>query len=351
MATMKEVAELAGVSIATVSNVINGSRNVKIGTARKVRKAIEKMNYRPNRVAQSLATNSSQIISVLISDISNPFFSPIVRGIEDIASESEYTVMVGNSDEDYKKAEKYLDVITQYGVDGLIISPTGNFKKLSKKLYDLDIPIILVNRRSDFFNKVDVVETDNNLGAYIAIKHLISLNHTRIGLISGPKTVSTYFDRYSGYLKALKESGLSIEKKLVKIGDYHYYNAGYELTKELLELANPPTAIFVSSGRLSRGAFKAIKEKGISLPQDLSFVAFDETEWAPLVTPSLTTVAQKNYEMGKKAATLLFERINNKATIQWPLENDKPIIKKMDIPLRNLKLKPELIIRESTGKI
>lgn len=345
-ATIKDVAREAKVSIATVSYVLNGTRKVNFETASKIRQAIKKLSYRPNRIAQSLVTKSSRTIGVLISNISDSFFSPIVRGIEDVASQAKYVVMIGNSDENYLKATQYLEFIAQHWLDGLIISPTSNFDKLHKKLYDLDIPIILVNRRSEGL-KVDVVETDNKLGTYIAIKHLISLNHSRIGLVSGPTNVSTYADRLQGYMQAFKDSGLPVINDLIRVGGYHYDSA-YSLTNELLNLSNPPTALFVASGRLSRGAFQAIKELGLSLPEDLSFITFDETEWASLVSPPLTSVAQKTYKMGQTAATLLFERLNKEENIIWPLDSDEPI-KKAVIPPRIIKIEPEFLVRSSTG--
>lgn len=346
-ATIKDVARKAGVSTATVSYVLNGTRRVNIETALKIRKTINKLNYRPNRIAQSLVTKSSRIIGVLISNISDPFFSPIVRGIEDVANQSKYTVMIGNSDENYLKAMQYLEFSTQHWLDGLIISPTSNFDKLHQKLYDLDIPIVLVNRRSEGL-KVDVVETDNKLGAYLAVKHLISLNHSRIGLVSGPISVSTYADRLQGYMQAFKESGLPVINDLIRVGGYHYDSA-YSLTNELLNSLNPPTALFIASGRLSRGAFQAIKELGLSMPEDLSFITFDETEWASLVNPALTSVAQQTYKMGQTAATLLFERLNKKDDNLWPLDSEKPI-KKPIIPPHIIKIEPEFLIRSSTGR-
>ena len=345
--TIKDVAREAGVSTATVSYVSNGSRRVNTETARKIRETIKKLNYRPNRVAQSLVTKSSRIIGVLISNISDPFFSPIVRGIEDVANQLRYTVMIGNSDENYLKAEQYLEFSTQHWLDGLIISPTSDFDKLHQKLYDLDIPIVLVNRRSAGL-EVDTVETNNNLGAYLAVRHLISFNHSRIGIVSGPISVSTYADRLQGYKQAFKESGLPTIDELIRVGGYHYDSA-YNLTKELLNSPNPPTALFIASGRLSRGAFQAIKELGLSIPEDLSFITFDETEWASLVNPPLTSVAQQTYKMGQTAATLLFERLNKRDDILWPLDFEKPI-KNPIIPPRIIKIEPEFLIRSSTGR-
>lgn len=344
--TIKDVAKEAKVSIATVSYVINRSRKVNPETAERILSTIKKLNYRPNRIAQSLVTRTSQIISVIISNISDPFFSPIVRGIEDVANQFNHTVMIGNSDENFLKAKEYLYFSKQHCVDGIIISPTSQFNQLYESLQDLNMPLVLVNRRFDGLN-VDVVETDNQRGAYLAVNHLISQNHHHIGIVVGPLNVSTYHDRLNGYYQALKENGLKINNNFIKVGGYHDESA-YKATLELLNLTNPPTAVFVGSGRLSRGAFRAIKKLGLKLPKDLSFITYDETEWGSLVDPPLTCVAQQTYKMGQKAAQLLFERINHrKQFLKSNFENKsyEPIHCKI------IKIKPKFIIRSSTGNL
>ena len=235
--TIKDVAKEANVSTATVSYVINRTRKVNPETSDRILNAIRKLNYHPNRMAQSLVTQNSQIIAVIISNISDPFFSPIVRGIEDIASQSKYTVMIGNSDENYLKAADYLSFSKQHCVDGLIVSPTSQFGQLYEQLHDLDIPIVLVNRRSAGMD-VDVVETDNQLGAYLAVKHLISLKHKNIGIILGPTSVSTYHDRLQGYYQAYREKGWEINSELIKVGGYHDESA-YKLAFELFRFPEP----------------------------------------------------------------------------------------------------------------
>jgi len=341
--TIKDVAKEANVSTATVSYVINNNRRVNPVTSKRVLTAIQKLNYHPNRMAQSLVTQTSQIIAVIISNISDPFFSPIVRGIEDIANQFGHTVMIGNSDENYRKVEEYLSFSKQHCVDGLIVSPTSKFTYIYEQLQDLEIPIVLVNRRASGLD-ADVVETDNQLGAYLAVKYLISLKHDRIGIILGPTSVSTYYDRLQGYYQAYKEGGLEINKDLIKIGGYHDVSA-YKLTLDLFNLSEPPTAIFVGSGRLSRGAFRAVKELGLSIPKKISFISYDETEWGSLVNPPLTCVAQQTYKMGYTAAQLLFERIyHSKKFFQFNFENKQYV----PIPRRIIKIKPKFIIRSST---
>lgn len=341
--TIKDVAKEANVSTATVSHVINHTKRVNPETSDKTLAAIKKLNYSPNEIARSLVTHTTQIITVIISNISNPFFGPIVRGIEDFAGHRECIVMIGNSDENYLKAKKYLSFSKQHFVKGLIVSPTSQFNQLYEQLNDMDMPIVLVNRRSSGLD-VDVVETDNQLGAYLAVKHLISLKHNRIGIIIGPTSVSTHHDRLQGYYQAHKESGLIINKDLIKIDGYNDKSA-YELTLALFNLSEPPTAIFVGSGRLSRGAFHAVKELGLLIPKNISFITYDETEWGLLVNPSLTCVAQKTYEMGYAAAQLLFERIDQREKyFQFNFENKQNVL----ISRKIIKIKPKFITRAST---
>ncbi len=348
MATISDVAREAGVSIATVSYVLNKSKRVNPETAKKVSLAIKSLNYRPSRIAQSLVTKSTQIISVLISDITDPFFAPIVRGIEDVASESGYVVMIGNSDEDCTKTKNYFDVLGRHRIDGLIISPTEGIEQMGL-LNDLDIPMVFVNRKAAK-DQVDVVETDNQLGSIIAIRHLASLGHSRIGIVSGPNSVSTYAGRLKGYEMGLAEAGLPIDRELIRSGSYHA-DSGYRLTLELLNLETKPTALFITSGRLTQGAFRAIKGSGISIPKQLSLVCFDETEWSNLVDPPLTTIAQKTYQLGQMAARILLERLAKRERDNARYDWDENFILEPDLTIQNIKIPPELIIRDSSGPV
>lgn len=346
MATINDVAREAGVSIATVSYVLNKSKRVNPETANKVYLAIKKLKYRPSRIAQSLVTKSTQIISVLISDITDPFFAPIVRGIEDVASESGYIVMIGNSDENRSKTKHYFDVLGSHRIDGLIISPTEGIEQMGI-LNDLDIPMVFVNRKA-YKDHADVVETDNILGSILAIQHLASLGHSQIGIISGPNSISTYAGRLKGYEIGLAEAGLSINPELIRIGGYHP-DSGYRLTMELLNLKPKPTALFITSGRLTHGAFRAIKEYGIPIPEQLSLVCFDETEWSTLVDPPLTTIAQKTYQLGQTAARLLLERLAKQERDHSRCDWDESTEPEPDLPIQNIKIPPQLIIRNSTA--
>lgn len=347
--TINDVAREAGVSIATVSYVINGTKQINKETIEKVHQAVEQLNYQPSVAARSLMTKSTQIIGVLISDISNPFFAPIVRGIEDIASRAGYVVMIGNSDEEFDKARQYVNVLTRHGIDGLIISPTSCFKEQGETLNSLNIPIVLVNRRANGID-ADIVETDNETGAYLAVRHLCSLGHTRIGLVIGPVEVSTYADRLKGYKRALDEAGIPVMDDLIRISK-NDFKSGYYTTRELINSSNRPSSILIGSGLLARDGFFAVKELKITVPGELSLIVFDETEWAALVTPPLTTVAQSTYEMGQIAAALLLKKLGKKVETQSQAEWSKQITDVESHNMCHIKLKPKLILRDSTAPV
>lgn len=344
MVTIKEVAQRAGVSIATVSYVINKSRRVKPETARRIRQAIQELNYHPSQIAQSLVTKSTQILSVLISDITDPFFAPIVRGIEDVAVKAGYIVMVCNNDENSLKTKHYLEILSRHRVDGLIISPASGIDDLNNILEEMGMPIVFVNRHSSVI-AADVVESDNELGAYLATRHLLDLGHTRIGIIIGSTTVTTYSDRLAGYCRALNEAGITIDPSLIKAEGFHP-DSGYRLALELFQTEERPTAVFVGSGIINRGAYQAFQEMGLQIPEQLSLIAFDDTEWAPLVNPPLTTVSQDTYQMGQVAAQILLARIKNRNNQFWPDNDDQPMQK--ETSFQHIKLEPKLVIRSST---
>ncbi len=333
MVTIKDVAREAKVSIATVSYVINKTHKLSDETVEKVNEAIKKLNYYPSKAARSLVKRTTQVLGVLVSDISNPFFAPIVRGIEDAASEKGYIVMVGNSDEDWAKAKKYIDTLAQHRVDGLIISPTSNFEILENGLNNLGIPIVLINRRTQM--NYDIVESDNEYGAILAVSHLLSFGHKKIGLIIGPTAVSTFKDRLAGYIKAISDAGYNVEEKYIRVSDQSH-ESSYKAMIDLLSMNDKPTAVFIGSGKLGGGALHAINEMKVKIPDDLSLVCFDETEWAPIVNPPLTTIAQKTYDMGREAANLLLDHLFNKERSKGGCTT-----------LQQIKLKPELIERQS----
>lgn len=345
--TIDDVAKKAGVSIATVSYVINNTKKVSAATRRKVLSVINELNYKPSNIARSLATQSTRMLGVLVSDIADPFFSSIVRGVQNVAEAYGYITMVGNSDEDSAKAQKYIEVLNQHRVDGLIISPPGDTGGVFNT-WQADMPLVLVNRRSGEVLS-DIVETDNENGAYVATKHLISMGHERIAFISGPTTLSTYADRLLGYRKCLEENQIPVHEELIKVGGNNY-EFGYRIVHEIMNMCDKPTAILVASGWITKGVFRALKELKVMIPQEISLLSFDETEWSSLVTPSLTRIAQRTYEMGKNAAKILLKRIGIIDEELSLVDHDK-LNYIANTSYYHVKLAPRLIIAESTDRV
>lgn len=331
MPSIKDVAQKAGVSVATVSRVINHNPNVKAHLKERVLRAIEEIGYQPSGIARNMRNQSVPVIGLIISDIQNPFFTSMVRAVEDNALENGYTVLLCNSDEDPKKEQLYLDVMTRERVAGIIIVPSHS--KCCPSLKKLKIPIVVVDRKLRNM-QCDSVLLDNVSGSKQATEHLINLGHRRIGFVGAPTTISVGADRLLGYQKALREHGIPEDNTLIEIGDFKE-TGGYQAALNLLKLDQRPTAIFSVNNLMTMGTLKAINEIRLKIPDDISVIGFDDMPWLTLITPPLTAVRQPVYKMGAEAAKLLFENIN--------LEIEKP-------PTRII-LKPELIVRSSTSPI
>lgn len=330
MATVKDVADLAGVSTATVSRVLNNHPQVADETRARVLSAVEQLGYQPSRVARRLRVKSTQILGLIISDIANPFFPSVVRGIEDVAYANQYTLLLCNSDEDPDKERLYIDIMRGESVAGVIISPVAETDNYSRVLLQSGVPVVAMDRRM-LDLEVDTVIVRNVEGAYQAVSHLLKLGHHRIGFIGGPPRTTSGRERREGYEKALVEHGVESDQALIKIGDFKQAG-GYRMTCELLEMNEPPTAIFTVNNLTTLGALNAIHERGLRIPQDVAIIGFDDMPWAPSLDPPLTAVSQPTYELGCTAANLLLKRIADK-----------------DREITEVNLDPHLIIRDSCG--
>jgi DNA-binding LacI/PurR family transcriptional regulator len=328
--TMRDVAKLAGVSVQTVSAVINNKPGITDHTRRKVLAAITELNYRPSRVAQRLRSSTTQIIGVIVSDIGNPFFSAVVRGMEDVAYAHEYTLLLCNSDEDPEKERLYLDILEAEDVAGVLLAPAHEDSVACQSLISSGRAVVAFDRLMTKL-QVDTVLTDNAAGTAEAVRHLVSLGHRRIGIVSGPTHISSGRERLEGWEKTMKECGIVPERALMTIGDFKQ-RGGYEQTRLLLEQPNPPTALFVANNLMTLGALAFIHERGLRIPEDIAVVGFDDMPWAACLAPPLTAVAQPTYALGRHAANRLLQRVSNP-----------------DRPVRTIRLKPQLIIRESCG--
>lgn len=308
MITIKDVAKAAGVSPATASRALAGYGYVKESTRQRVQSAAEQLGYRPNAVARSMVKGSTQTIGLVISDISNPFFPEVVRGIEDETNRRGSNIVLCNSDEDSEKERHYIDVLVSKQVDGLIITSTS---ENASHLSDLSrhVPIVLLDRsipKAQF----DAVVVNNAEGALDAVSHLINLGHTRIGLVSGPKRVTTMAERVAGYKKALQQHNLPVNPQLMFHGDLKE-SGGYQGLRHLMQLPEPPTAILSTNNRTTTGVLMAARELGLVIPRDFSIIGFDDMPWMSLLQPPLSVVKQPTYELGVRAAELLFERMGN----------------------------------------
>lgn len=329
-ATIDDVAKFAGVSRATVSRVLNNNPKVDDDMRSRVLDAVRALGYQPNRAARRLRAQSSNVIGLVISDIQNPYFLSVIRGVEDAAYAQQMNLILCNSDEDPDKERMYLNVMESERVAGLIIVPAhSNNSADLNQLKQAGIPIILLDRVVRNV-QVDTVQVDNELGAYEAVKHLTNLGYKRIATITGSRKLTTGRERYQGYLAALEAAGLPLDESLVKTGNFKT-ETGYALALELME-NNPPDAIFVANNLMSLGALRALRERGIRVPDDVALVGFDDLPWSGELYSPLTAVSQPTYELGQEAMSMLLRRLNDPTA-----------------PYRTVVLQPHLIVRESCG--
>ncbi len=310
MTNIKEVAEAAGVSTATVSRVLAGKPHVRAELRQRVLSAAEDLDYRPNLVARSLRAQKSNIIGLIVADIRNPFFTSVSRAVEDVAYAQGMSIFLCNSDENQDKEIMYLKQMHGENVAGIIFSPTRQTADAFSETVDTDLPMVVIDRRvrdSD----VDSVLIDNVESTYQLIDHLINDGHRRIGAMFGIAS-TTGRERRKGFAQAIQDHSLELEPELVS-----YVNAreeeGYEAVKKLLERPDRPEAIFTSNGLLATGAFRALRESQLAIPDEIAFATFDDTPWASLVEPPVTVMQQPTYEIGKTATELLLERIKEPA--------------------------------------
>ena len=311
MATIKDVAKAARVSVATVSAVVNGTKYVSEALANRVRNTIERTGYHPHGIARSLKSGSTQTIGLIITDITNPFFTAVARSIEDAAHAAGYTVMLCNTDEDITKETAYLRIMRSRYVDGLILATAGDAKAYRSFQAGLPTPVVLLDRVIRGL-ALDAVVVDNASATRRAIEHLIGLGHRRVALITGLPHLSTSRERLRGYVEALRANGIEPTADYVVQGNFRVREA-YVATKILLGRSTRPTAIFASNNLMAIGLLKAARDLGLRCPEDLSVASFDDFEEASLFSPGLTTVAQPTEAIGRKAVELLLRRINDRA--------------------------------------
>ncbi|GAC1568664.1 MAG: LacI family DNA-binding transcriptional regulator [Ktedonobacteraceae bacterium] len=305
--TIKDIARRVGVSSATVSRVLSEKPHVSEELRKRVLATMEELSYNPNRVARSLRVQRTSIIGLIISDIQNPFFTSLVRAVEDVANAHQYAIFLCNSDENIDKEKLYIELMQAENVAGVIISPSQEQDDPCLELLKNNIPLVIVDRRLAGV-EVDTVLVDNVQGAFCIVDHLLTDGHTRIGAVLGVPTATTGRERYEGYIQALAAHHLSFQPELLRTG-IPQEAIGYRLAQDLLDLTYPPTAFFSGNNLLTMGVLRAIHERGLRIPDDIALVAFDEMSWMSIFTPGLTVAAQPTYELGQTAAQLLLQRI------------------------------------------
>ncbi len=306
VSTIYDVARAARVSPATVSRVVGGQVQVSPALTKRVQHAAAKLGYTPNRVARSLRRQDSSLLALIVSDIENPFFTSLVRGVDSLARGFGLSVVLFNTGEDLDEERKLLAVAAAERMAGVIFSPISERESEIGPLLRHRQPVVSIDRRLRSAS-IDSVTVTNVRGAEEATSHLVSQGYRRVGCIIGPLYTSTYRDRLHGYRQALNRQGRSFEPELLVDGGLKE-DSGYAATRRLFELRRPPDAILVTNSLQAIGALACLADLGLSPGPQLGFVTFDDMPWARLISPAVSTVAQPNYRVGEAAVNLLTKR-------------------------------------------
>ncbi|MCO8168036.1 LacI family transcriptional regulator [Pseudomonas sp. 21LCFQ02] len=331
MATIKDVAALAGISYTTVSHVLNNSRPVSEAVRLKVEAAIVQLDYVPSAVARSLKAQATATIGLLVPNGMNPYFAELARGIEDHCERNGFCVILCNSDDDPQKQRNYLRVLQEKRVDGLIVSSVDGDAGIAGGLAAVRTPTVIVDRELAGVD-ADLVRIDHEQGAWLATRHLLALGHRQIACIAGPQHAAVTAMRLAGYRRALQQAGVSARQEWALYSDFTS-PAGHQAAAALLA-GERPTAIFAGNDMIGIGVLRAAAERGISVPQALSVIGFDDVQLSRFVYPALTTVGQSIMQLGEAAAQRLLRRIAN------PGE-----------PVEKLLIRPDVVVRESTAPV
>ncbi|CAB3658699.1 LacI family DNA-binding transcriptional regulator [Trinickia soli] len=330
MATIKDVAAMAGVSFTTVSHVVNNTRPVSADVRAKVERAISQLNYVPSAVARSLKARSTATIGLVVPNSTNPYFAELARGIEDGCAREGYCMFFCNSDDDPAKQRNYLRTLQEKRIDGLIIASAGEDAVLARSLTDTREPLVIVDRNIEGLS-ADLVQIDHERGAYLATKHLLELGHVRIGCITGPVATAVSAMRVHGFIRAMAERGIDIEPSAIVESDFSG-PGGQEAAGRLFDTVRP-TAIFACNDMMGIGALRVAAERGIRVPEHCSIIGFDDIELSSYTYPALSTVGQSVRALGEAAAHMLIERISGAVSGAT----------------RRRVITPRLVLRESTA--
>ncbi|MEZ8135183.1 DNA-binding transcriptional regulator CytR [Vibrio splendidus] len=330
MATMKDVAQLAGVSTATVSRALMNPEKVSVSTRKRVETAVLEAGYSPNTLARNLRRNESKTIITIVPDICDPYFVEIIRGIEDAAVENDYLVLLGDSGQQKKRESSFVNLVFTKQADGMLLLGTDHPFDVSKPEQKNLPPMVMA---CEFAPELELptVHIDNLTSAFEAVNYLAQLGHKRIAQISGPTTATLCKFRQQGYQQALRRAGVSMNPAYSTVGDFTF-EAGAQAVRQLLALPEQPTAIFCHNDAMAIGAIQEAKKLGLRVPQDLSIVGFDDIQFAQYCDPPLTTISQPRYEIGRQAMLMMLD-----------------LLKGNDVQAGSRLLEAKLVVRGSTA--
>jgi LacI family transcriptional regulator len=332
VSTISDVARRAGVSTMTVSRVINNSGYASLEVRERVLAAVGELGYVPNALARSLHIKRTHTLALVLTDIGNPFFTTLARGVEDAASGQGFSVMFCNTDESEEEETAHVRLLLQKQVDGLLLVPAKSASQSVELARQRGVPVVVLDRRLAGA-PVDAVRCDSEAGAHAIVRHLIELGHREIAILSAAPDVSVAADRIAGACRAMNEAGLSLDDSRVMYGRPETAS-GKQMARAALRLSPQPTALFATNNFITIGAFAALRDAGLRVPEDISLAGFDDLPEPLILDPFLTVVAQPAYEMGRRGAELLLERLIQGAPDQ----------------AREIVLPTELVIRRSTAR-
>jgi DNA-binding LacI/PurR family transcriptional regulator len=328
--TIRQVAELAGVSVATVSRALSGSDLVSRELVERVTVAARSLNYKPNQIARSFRTQKTRMVGLVISDIENPFFTSVVRGVEKVLRDSGYSLLLTDSNEDEKIEWEHLQNLRAEGVAGIILTPSARESKKYEEYIESGMTLVAIDRAPSNL-KVDRVTVNNMDGVQGAVRHLVELGHEKIGFITGLPKISSAYERQMGYERGMNNYDLPIRPEWIQQGNFRR-DGGYAAMTNILALKDRPTAVISGNNLMTLGALAAIYESNVKVPEEMSIVGYDDMVWAGSLNPPLTVIAQPTLELGRVAAQLLMDRIQDGSR-----------------SYRHIILDTQLIVRASSG--
>ena len=331
LATVEDIARAAGVSVATVSRVLNSSPKVAAPTRRRVLRALDELGYAPNNLARNLRARALRVFGLVIPDIRNAVYTSLHRGVEDVARASGFFVLLANTDEHAHRQAEYLRMLLAERVAGVIlVAAGGTLLEPVQALLRVGIPVVALDRPLVGLD-LDTIQPDRARGVWLAVEHLCAHGHRAMGLVNGPISMVSAVQRADAFRAALAALGLEHRQEWEVSGDFRE-EGGFAAATELLSRSRRPTAVVVANNLMALGTLHAAAELGLRLPEDVALIAFDETEWAPFLAPPLTSVAHPTYELGRMAAELLERRLADAAR-----------------PPASVFLPPRLVVRDSCG--